>query len=406
MSIIEEVPGKQYRVFLRGPKRADGTCARKTERVHGGIRAARAAEDELKKTMDVWGADTSLAGRKVKTVGHYVPIFLAGKEREGIEPSTLRNYRKNLDRFLVPALGAVKLTAVTTAQLRQLFDDVGGMRVKDPGVKLSGTTRRGPETVIKMFFRQAYHDQLVPRDPAGPIKRTKADTPKKHVLTYDDAEAFIAHVEGTPVYLPAHVLYATGMRPEELLALMWDDVDFDAGTIEVQRALTAGADGRPAFKSTKSEAGERKLYLQPGLIALLRTHRSWLAAQKLRYEPGLWEDTPMVFPATRGSRGGYLAGRIWTYGGFSQSWQRARMKKDEGDRDWLNVGDPPGKVTPYTLRHTWVNHRLIEGVRLEVVSVAIGHKNSAITLGAYGGMMKGEAAQVMAPFPSAKGSLA
>jgi integrase len=37
----------------------------------------------------------------------------------------------------------------------------------------------------------------------------------------------------------------TGLRLGELLALRWDDVDFEADTIRVQRNYTAGREGTP-----------------------------------------------------------------------------------------------------------------------------------------------------------------
>lgn len=391
MAIREIIEGREYRVEVRGHKRADGTRAYKSVVIHGGIREAKDAERELLNTRDVWGADHSIAARKVKTVADYVPVFLSHKRREVESRTYIRNLERHYDRFLLPTLGAVALKGVTTSNLRDLFGAIPTMNLKDGAVPRTGTTCRGIETSVKMLFRRAYIDGLIQRDPGAGVKRTKTDTGKHHILTHAEAEAFLAHVAGTVVSLPATVLYATGMRPEELLALTWDNVDFKARTISLDKALVEipKTDERPGhweIGPMKTPAGYRTYHVAADLAALLRAHKKHLEDEKRRYAPdGLWEDTPLVFPATRGRMDGTeKAGRIWTYSAFSQAWGRARRSKRERDEyDWESIGSPPRPVVPYTLRHTWANHRLLEGVRMQTVSELMGHADSAITARAY-----------------------
>ncbi|HEX6486195.1 MAG TPA: site-specific integrase [Nocardioidaceae bacterium] len=65
-------------------------------------------------------------------------------------------------------------------------------------------------------------------------------------------------------------MLATGVRIGEALAMIWSDVDFNAGTVRITSTLVRVNGEGLLRKGTKSRAGERTLPLPESAVALLR----------------------------------------------------------------------------------------------------------------------------------------
>ena len=70
----------------------------------------------------------------------------------------------------------------------------------------------------------------------------------------------------------------TGLRRGELLALRWNDVDFEKGTLRVDESL----DQHGAFRAPKREESRRTLRLTPVSLAALKAHRARQNEERLK----------------------------------------------------------------------------------------------------------------------------
>ncbi|HEY6581299.1 MAG TPA: tyrosine-type recombinase/integrase, partial [Rubrobacter sp.] len=91
-----------------------------------------------------------------------------------------------------------------------------------------------------------------------------------------------------------------GLRQGELLALKWEDVNFEGAnpTLEVRRSLSKTR-GRRTFVTPKSGRG-RHLRLSRRAVSALRAHRKRQLEERVR-KAGLWEDHGLVFPSEVGT---------------------------------------------------------------------------------------------------------
>lgn len=64
--------------------------------------------------------------------------------------------------------------------------------------------------------------------------------------------------------MPIMLEITTGMRREEILALWWQDIDWDLAVLKISRALEESTSG-VAFKEPKSRSGRRTVAI-PGLL--------------------------------------------------------------------------------------------------------------------------------------------
>lgn len=141
---------------------------------------------------------------------------------------------------------------------------------------------------------------------------------------------------------------ATGLRPEEWIALQWNDIDLTARTCRVHRTFTAGALSHDA----KTAAALRSVALQAAALdALAELPRPLRSSQ-------------LVFP---GTRGGHL-----NLGNFRRRVWYPALDAAELERRPL-----------YQMRHTYATLALAAGARIEWVSRQMGHRDIRTTLRFY-----------------------
>jgi len=161
------------------------------------------------------------------------------------------------------------------------------------------------------------------------------------------------------------------MRPGEVLALPWQDVDFEAGTVTVRRNLVT-LRGRRIYGEPKTAKGRRTIPLPSGILQRLRAHRRQQAELRLALGQ-LYADEDLVF-ATR--YGGPLDPRKLT----QSDPKRARL----GDlKAILERAGLPTSLRWYDLRHTFATNLLAAGADVRTVSDLLGHEQIGLTLDLY-----------------------
>ena len=92
----------------------------------------------------------------------------------------------------------------------------------------------------------------------------------------------IAAAKDTRLETPIAVAAVTGLRRGELLALRWQHVDLDKGTLFVAESLehSRAASGRIRFKGPKSKTSRRVIPLAPECVMLLRSHKAQQEEEK------------------------------------------------------------------------------------------------------------------------------
>jgi integrase len=279
------------------------------------------------------------------------------QHRARVAPGTFADYRKSVEKYLIPVLGRRRLAAIAPAHLRRLVAELAAAG------KLAPKTINNIIVPLRLMLAHAVEDGLIPSNPAAttPGSRHRMRLPAAHremdYLRLDEVPRYL--VACSPAYrLLAEVLLGAGLRIGEALALEWTDVDV-VGALTVRRALK---DGREVG-STKGRRA-RRVEIGPRLAALLADRRALLAERSEA-------PTPLVFPA---QRGGYLNR---TY--VSNRWHPAALR-GAGLRSTLRLHD---------LRHSAAAGWLAAGLPLVFVQRQLGHADISTTVGHYGHLERG-----------------
>lgn len=92
--------------------------------------------------------------------------------------------------------------------------------------------------MIGSAYNLAIEQKLVIRNPAQGCALPKLEHREMKTLTAEQLGAFLREAKESSVYELYYLDLATGLRRGELLGLKWSDIDFQRGTLKIQRAIS------------------------------------------------------------------------------------------------------------------------------------------------------------------------
>ncbi|MBA2441115.1 MAG: site-specific integrase [Rubrobacter sp.] len=288
------------------------------------------------------------------TVEEYLERWLSDSVRDTVRQRTYEGYEHIVERHISPALGGVKLSKLTPAHVRGLYRDK-----LDAG--LSPRTVRYVHTTLNKALSQAVADGLIPRNAAASVKPPQPRKTEIRPLDTEQVRTLLETVSGDRLEALYVVAVTAGLREGELLGLRWEDVDLEAGRIQVRRTASEARTGL-VYEMPKSGVG-RQVRLGQKATQALRAHRKRQLEERME-KAGLWEDHGLVFPSEVGTP----LGARNLQRGFKIRLKRAGL---------------PESTRFHDLRHTCATVLLGQGVNPKFVQELLGHKDIALTLNVY-----------------------
>jgi integrase len=295
------------------------------------------------------------------TVKAYLERWVDGHEVE-LKPSTAKSYRDKIRLYLVPAIGHERVQTLSPSRLSVVFRDMQQRGGAD-GKPVSPRTVEFARAVLRRALKDAVVDRLIEVNPVVGSKTPKRDGKPKHTTwTGEQAQMFLEATAGTRWAPLWQLALATGMRRGELMALIWQCVDLDAGIVSVE-ASTAEV-GKDLVTTTPKNHERRKVQLDRHTVAVLRAWRRQQAEERLAWGTAYEDTEGIVFTRENGSRPRPNA--------ISKAFLRARVSCLELPR-----------ITFHDQRHTHATILLRDGVPVHIVSKRLGHKDPSVTLNVY-----------------------
>jgi integrase len=90
------------------------------------------------------------------------------------------------------------------------------------------------------------------------------------------------------------------MRQGEVLALKWEDVNFEAGVLQVRRTLSTATGGGYTFSVPKTAKGRRSIKLPNTALSSLKKHRKAQLEERMKFGE-LFADQGLVFTSRVGT---------------------------------------------------------------------------------------------------------
>ena len=261
------------------------------------------------------------------------------KEEKRLASSTLEAYIKDIEQFIdylnsnnISDLTKVNKTIIITYLL--YLQKIG---------RASSTISRNLAS-IRCFYQYLLNNNLIKEDPTHNLRSPKVEKKIPDILTKKEVNLLLSqpnqdNFKGARDKAMLELLYATGIRVSEIVALDLDNLDLGLGYLHIK----------------DSDTSERVVpigsFALKYLINYINNYRNEVL--KDRDETALFLN--------------YNGGRL-TRQGF---WKiiKEYAKKSNIDK----------KITPHTLRHSFAVHLLQNGANIKIVQEMLGHSDISTT---------------------------
>jgi integrase len=287
-------------------------------------------------------------------LGEYLGRWLEDSVKGTVRNTTYERYEQITRTHIVPMLGAIKLKALTPTHVRGLY--------KEKLSSLSPRTVQYIHVTLHKALKQAVSDGLIPRNATEAVKPPQVRREEIRPLTPEQVKMLLDAASGDRLEALYVLAVHTGLRQGELLGLKWDDIDLQARTLQVRRALTT-AKGGPRLAAPKTKGSRRRVSLTRVAAQAFKGHLE-RQLEEIDRADSLWQENGLVFASETGAP---LDRRDLTSRRFKPLLERA--------------GLPHFRF--HDLRHTCATLLLTQNVNPKVVSEMLGHSSIAITLDTY-----------------------
>ncbi len=316
-------------------------------------RGRKEVGEKLREALAAADKGASLPVRR-ETLAHFLERWLRDVAPLRVRAKTLLDYRGDVDRYIEPGLGKLRLNEVTPTRVQQFINALSARGL-------------GPDTVahvravLRVALSQAQREEIITQNAAKLVQLPKIRREEIPALAAEAARGMITAFAGHDYEALITLCLATGLRQGEALGLGWEDVDLEAGSISVRRQLQR-LNRRYQLVELKTARSRRTLSLPPVAVAALRRHRARQGEWRLKLGAA-WLETGRIFTTATGD---YLNGSTVTHR-FRQQLARTGL---EGRRF-------------HDLRHGAASLLLAEGASMRVVMEQLGHSHISLTMNNY-----------------------
>lgn len=336
---------------------------------------------KLKELTAALDAGTYIAPSKV-TVGQWLDLWQQDYLVD-VRPSTVTSYEAIIRNHIKPKIGAIRLDSLTTQDIQEFYN-----RLRFPSENrkaLSAKTIKNIHGILHHALQQAMLNNYIRTNPSNSCVIPRVTKKKVKPLNEYQIADFLKAIKGHKYENLFLVALFTGIRQGEICGLQWECVNFDDGTILIDKQLqslrgkTRGDSEKYILVPTKN-GKERTITAAPYVMELL-----WKTKQSQNANRKTWgkafQENDLVFTDEFGNRI------------TPQALYRAfKIIVTESGMPMVRFHD---------LRHSYAVISLKSGDDVKTVQENLGHATAAFTLDVYGHVtekMKKDSADRMQAF--------
>ena len=308
-------------------------------------------------------------------------------DKKGLRSSTRGNYSYMYDQYVKDGFGKIKLKEVRKSDVRRFYNELHDTR------NLSFNTIEIIHNVIHQLFALAVDDEYIRNNPTD---RALTDCklahnyqrPKRHALTIPEQTAFIEYIKNNPKFshwLPLLTFFlGTGCRVSEVIALRWEDIDFDDGIISINHGITyyQREENKCYFsisEDTKTEAGKRIIPMLSEVRQALLNEREYQKDAEITCQVTIDGYTDFVFL----NRYGNVHNPQTINRAISRIVQAHNIEEielaEKNKREPIIIPH----FSCHNLRHTFATRYCENENNIKVIQEILGHKDIATTMDVY-----------------------
>lgn len=332
----------------------------KRKRIYGTVRGTKKqAEHHMRELMAELENNTYIRRSNI-TVKEWMETWQELYLKDKSE-STIAGYEKQIKSYIIPQFGDMLLQELTTLEIQKW---VNGLYDCSPVSKKP----MKPKTVRNIFLnlQAACHKavvlELLKKSPCENVVLRSCDSRVVNPYNTDEVNKFVEALKGTKLEIPMLIDLSLGLRRGELLALQWNDIDFEKNKVHIRHNLVLDKNRQLIVKKPKSKSGDRVISLSPKLTAILKQAKVKYLENKLRHGND-YEDNNLVVC--------HQDGTPYNPDSFSSMFRRFIKKNNLR------------QIRLHDIRHTNCTQLLMNGVDMKTMQERLGHSDYSITANTY-----------------------
>lgn len=348
--------GKTWTYYFKVPNGKDGNGKNNYRQItKGGFATKRECDAALRDALKLYDSRGFVQTNSNYTLSEYINYWYETVARNSLKHNTLDLYYRSIKNHINPEIGFVKLNNINPMALQKFFSE----KQKN----LSNSSINAMRNVLNNTFKLAVKQGLIVANPMKQIElKSKPKSKRIGYIQNDELEIILSDIKGTRYYIPFIIAIQTGARRGEVLALTWDDINFETKKIDFRKSLLAKDGEGVELSTTKTSSSNRTILMTNKLISDLLEWKT-LQDQKKEY-----------------------------YGEHYYSEHNFICTNDDGTP--INPKRFSTQVTRisnrlgidfkfHDLRHTHATRLLLSDVNAKVIQERLGHSDIMTTLNVY-----------------------
>lgn len=272
----------------------------------------------------------------------FIEIYFSDKQND-LKDRTIKNKRYMMQQHIVPYFGNQMMSEIKASQIIQWQNEIQKKGYSDSYLRMI-------QNQLTSLFTHAAKIYDLPVNPCKKVKRMgNSDSRSLNFWTLDEYKQFIQTMEpGTRYYLMFEMLFWTGCRIGELLAITKADINFEKNQLSINK--------------TYYRTGMQDIITEPKTKQSFRTIEipEFLKEEIKEFVDGHYgmPDTERLFPVV----------------------QEAVQHKMKRQIELAGVK----KIRVHDIRRSHVAYLIEKGVEPLLIRDRLGHKDIRITLNTYG----------------------
>ncbi|MCF0260983.1 MAG: site-specific integrase [Erysipelotrichaceae bacterium] len=181
-----------------------------------------------------------------------------------LKPSTLSSYQSIYNLHFAESFNAYDINSITPAMIREWQNELIKKGLSLNSIHLV-------EVVLVSVFKFAVKYYDLPVNPFEKVDKVGKQRKEKPMViwTVNDLDAALEYEPDNEFRTAYTLLFFSGMRIREMIALQWQDIDFDSKTVHIERNLQ-----KDGSYSTPKSGKDRFVTLPDEVIQALKDYKS------------------------------------------------------------------------------------------------------------------------------------